>query len=123
MTKFMKMFSIMGLVAIAAATLPEVASAGAAAGGATDVGSNLFQNVQDLIRGNLGVVIGLLLSLFGLWMWLVQQATWGLIIVIAGAALTAFPGIYGGISQGISQAFGDTFGDPVRGEQRGQSGI
>ena len=122
MTK-LKIFSIMGLAVFAVAMLPEVASAQALAGGATDVGNTLYQNVQDLIRGNLGVVIGLVLSLFGLWMWLVQQATWGLLIVIGGAALTAFPGIYGSISSGITNAFSGTFSDPVRGQQRGQGGI
>ena len=107
MTKHnIKFYSTLGLVAIAAAMLPEAAFAQA-----SSTGSELFNNIQDLIQGNLGVVIGLLLSLFGLWMWLVQQATWGLIIVIGGAALTAFPGIYGSINEGIKGAFQDAQGD------------
>ena len=100
----LKIYSIMGLVAVAGAMLPEAAFAD------TTTGNTLFTDVQNLIRGNLGVVIGLALSLFGLWMWLVQQATWGLIIVIGGAALTAFPGIFGSLSQGIQSAFEDAKG-------------
>ena len=106
----MTIYSIMGLVAVVAATAPEAAFA-ADSSGATGVGEDLFSNVQDLIRGNLGVVIGLVLSLFGLWMWLVQQATWGLLIVAGGAALTAFPGIYGSISTNIDAAFSDSFSE------------
>ena len=114
----MKIYSIMGLVAVAGAMLPEAAFAQ----GGVDVGSDLFDDVQDLIRGNLGVVIGLVLSLFGLWMWLVQQATWGLVIVVGGAALTAFPGIYGAVSDNISTAFDNSFGDPSIGDDTTPSG-
>ena len=98
----MKIYSIMGLVAVAGAMLPEVAFADGAG-----VGDSLFSDVQGLVQGNIGVIIGLLLSLFGLWMWLVQQATWGLLIVIGGAALTAFPGIYSALNQGVKNAFTD----------------
>lgn len=93
---------LMGIFALVAMLTPELALAQA-----DSVGEGLFNDIQTLIRGNLGVLAGLLISLFGLWMWLVQQSSWGLLIVIAGAALTAFPGIYSGISQGISNAFDD----------------
>ena len=96
------MLSIVGLFAVVAMMTPDMAFAAA-----DSVGENLFGDIQDLIQGNLGVLAGLLISLFGLWMWLVQQSSWGLIVVIAGAALTAFPGIYSGISQGIENAFQD----------------
>lgn len=97
------MFSVVALFAAVAMIAPDTAFA--QAGG--NVGQGLFTDIQNLIQGNLGVIAGLLISLFGLWMWLVQQSSWGLIIVIAGAALTAFPGIYAGISQGIDNAFSD----------------
>jgi len=93
-----------GVFTLVATLTPEAAFA---QGQAASVGQSLFTDIQTLIRGNLGVLAGLLISLFGLWMWLVQQSSWGLLIVIAGAALTAFPGIYSGISQGISNAFSD----------------
>ena len=110
----MTIYSIMGLVAVSAALVPEAAFA---ASDGTGVGEDLFGDVQDLIRGNLGVVVGLGLSLFGLWMWLVQQATWGLLIVVGGAALTAFPGFYGAISSNIKTAFSDSQGDAAQGTE------
>ena len=98
------MFSLVALVAAVAMIAPDAAFA---QNGGGNVGQGLFSDIQGLIQGNLGVLAGLLISLFGLWMWLVQQSSWGLIIVIAGAALTAFPGIYAGISEGIDNAFSD----------------
>ncbi len=99
---------VLGLLAVTFALLPDIAMAQVGGGGTTsNVGNNLFNDVQSLIRGNIGVLVGLLISLFGLWMWLVQQSSFGLVIVIAGAAVTAFPGIYAGISQGINNAFTD----------------
>ena len=120
MTKHnLTIFSVMGLVAVTATMLPDLAFAQAGSsvsGGGTSVGENLFNDVQELIRGNLGIVAGLGLSLFGLWMWLVQQATWGLLIVIGGAALTAFPGIYGAINTNIKNSFQSSFGEPSLGK-------
>lgn len=92
----------LALVAVFA-MLPDVAMA--SSGG---VGDTLLTDITDLFTGNLGTIIGLGISLFGLWMWLVQQSSWGLIILIAGAALTAFPGIYGSISKGFQNAFDET---------------
>ena len=114
----MTIYSMLGVVSVAAAMLPEAALAA----DGTGVGSELFTDVQDLIRGNLGVVVGLGLSLFGLWMWLVQQATWGLLLVVGGAALTAFPGIYGAISSNVKTAFSDSFGNPSQGNATSVSG-
>lgn len=105
------MLSLVAIVALAVSVLPDVAFAGTGGAGDTTVGSELFGDIQTLIQGNLGVIAGLLISLFGLWMWLVQQSSWGLLIVIAGAALTAFPGIYGSLSEGFSAAFRDSSGD------------
>lgn len=106
------LLSIVGLFVFALTMVPDLAHA--TSSGPTPnntVGSKLFDDVQGLIAGNIGVIAGLLISLFGLWMWLVQQSSWGLIIVIAGAALTAFPGIYGSLSSGLKSAFKDTRGD------------
>lgn len=104
------MLSILALVGAVAAFAPDVALAA----DADNVGEGLFGSVQSMIQGNLGVLAGLLISLFGLWMWLVQQSSWGLIIVIAGAALTAFPGIYGSLSEGLQNAFDEVQGDAER---------
>tara|TARA_Y100000780_G_scaffold211112_2_gene210089 strand:+ start:280484 stop:280849 length:366 start_codon:yes stop_codon:yes gene_type:complete len=112
------MFSLVALVAAVAMIAPDAAFAQTSGG---SVGQGLFTDIQGLIQGNLGVLAGLLISLFGLWMWLVQQSSWGLIIVIAGAALTAFPGIYAGISQGIDNAFSDIQSDASSAKKNGSN--
>lgn len=84
----------------------QVASGGAAVGG------SLLADIQSLISGRVGMVIGLAISLFGLWMWLVQQSAFGVVIVIAGAALTAFPGLYGSLTSAFRSAFGGTGAGP-----------
>ena len=74
----------------------------------TTTGEDLLTDVQGLIGGKLGTVIGLGVSLFGLWVWLAQQSSWGLLILIAGAALTAFPGLYGSLADAIKTGFSNT---------------
>ena len=108
-TTFSKSWPMMAVLALFAVVLllaPEHAFAAD-----SNVGSSLLTDIQGILRGNLGVVVGLAISLFGLWMWLAQQSSWGLLIVIAGAALTAFPGIYGNLSQGFRSAFQTSQGD------------
>jgi hypothetical protein len=86
--------------------LPDVAIAQTSSGGGA--GGSLKTDVVGILTGNLGTVVGLGVSLFGLWVWLAQQSSWGLLIVIAGAAVTAFPGLYSGMAQGFAAAFGSS---------------
>lgn len=78
--------------------VPEMAHANTA-------GSSLLTDVTNLLTGSLGTVVGLGISLFGLWVWLAQQSSWGILILIAGAAITAFPGLYKGMTEGFQAAF------------------
>lgn len=87
------------VVTVTLATAPEMAHASSGAG------QSLLQDITGLLTGSMGTVIGLGISLFGLWVWLAQQSSWGLLIVIAGAAITAFPGLYKGMTQGFKAAF------------------
>lgn len=103
MTKFLFAVAVFCLL-----LLPDFAHAQGFGGGGSAVGSSLLTDIQSLISGRLGTVIGLAISLFGLWMWLGQQSSWGLLIVIAGAALTAFPGLYGSLSGAFRSAFSST---------------
>ena len=93
---------IFALLVAVSLVLPDVAHA------QSNVGNSLLTDIQGLISGRLGTVIGLGISLFGLWMWLAQQSSWGLLIVIAGAALTAFPGLYGSLAGAFKSAFTTT---------------
>lgn len=101
-------FLIFALLVAVSLVLPDVAHAQFGGSGGTNVGSSLLTDIQGLIAGRLGTVIGLGISLFGLWMWLAQQSSWGLLIVIAGAALTAFPGLYGSLAGAFRSAFSGT---------------
>lgn len=80
-------------------TVPELAHA------ATNAGAEVRAAVEDLLTGSTGTAIGLSLSLSGLWVWLVRQSSWGLALVVGGAAVTAFPGIYNGLAEGFKTAF------------------
>jgi len=80
------------------AMVPDVAHA-------QNAGSSLLTDVTNLLTGSLGTVVGLGISLFGLWVWLAQQSSWGILILIAGAAITAFPGLYKGMTDGFKSAF------------------
>lgn len=71
----------------------------------TTAGGGLLADVQALLQGSLGTVVGLGISLFGLWVWLAQQSSWGILILIAGAAITAFPGLYAGLTESFKSAF------------------
>ena len=70
-----------------------------------DAGGSLLTDVQNVLTGSLGTVVGLGVSLFGLWVWLAQQSAWGILTLIAGAAITAFPGLYKGLADGFKNAF------------------
>lgn len=97
-------FTVM-FVALAATVLtmiPEVAMAQSA----DAAGDELMANVLDMMRGSLGTLVGLGIALFGLYMWLIQQSSWGIMVMIGGVALTAFPGIFDWMRTGFADAAG-----------------
>lgn len=97
----MKHYIFLSIIALSLFIIPEVAFAQN-----TTAGGSLLTDVQNLLTGSLGTVVGLGISLFGLWVWLAQQSSWGILILIAGAAITAFPGLYKGLTDGFKSAFG-----------------
>jgi len=107
----MKKFSIIfGLLAIAATLVATDASAQIAAvtaQGGDNVGADLLETIIQQMSGNLGTAFGLGIAVFGLYMWIVQQATWGIVMIIGGVAFTAFPGLFGGIRESFVAATGD----------------
>lgn len=76
--------------------LPEVALA------QEEAGEELLETVVGLVSGSMGTLIGLGIALFGLYMWLIQQASWGIMVMIGGVALTAFPGIFDWMREGLN---------------------
>ncbi len=98
-----KKFSMMmfaGLVAVLFTLMPEMANAA--------TGDDALGDIRDVIAGNVGTLIGLGIALLGLYTWLVQQSSWGVIMIVGGVAITAFPGIFSGMQDGFATMFAAT---------------
>ena len=98
MTKFFSI-ALVAVFAAAIALLPEAASA------ADAVGGTLAADLNRIVRGNLGVIIGLLIALLGLYTWLIEQSSWGIVLIIGGVAITAFPGFFVSIQDSFQSLF------------------
>lgn len=99
MNKFLTFMSF-ALLAVVLTMAPDVASAT----NAVDAGEDLLTNALGLISGSMGTLIGLGIALFGLYMWLIQQSSWGIMVMIGGVAVTAFPGIFEWMRSGFADA-------------------
>lgn len=93
-----------GLLAVALVMMPESAMAQSIDTDSTAAGEELLDTVLGLVTGSMGTLIGLGIALFGLYMWLIQQSSWGIMVMIGGVALTAFPGIFEWMRSGFSDA-------------------
>lgn len=74
------------------------------------------QVAADLIQSNYGLMLGLAIAAWGAWVFLINQKTWGVFMIILGVAVTAFPGLFVGMMQGAQpfiQAAGGTTPDPM----------
>jgi hypothetical protein len=111
----------LALVAVAAvALLPDLAMAqsggasgtsfvtGCSAGVRGGQASGLLSDVQGLITGPFGATVGLVISLFGAYQWLVNQSNWGLVILAGGALMTVFPNVYVNLLNGLCSALPTT---------------
>lgn len=115
--KLSKKHYVMGGLAvvalIGAALMPDIAMADCAVESDGDQARGLLNDVIGLISGPFGATIGLVISLFGAYQWLVNQSNWGLVILAGGALLTVFPGVYANLLSGICNALPDTIGSPT----------
>jgi hypothetical protein len=66
----------------------------------------LYCDVRDIVSGSYGTLVGLLISMAGLYSYLMTRSGYGFFFFIAGVALTALPGIFNWYYQGTAQAFG-----------------
>lgn len=106
MNKFLTFMSF-ALLAIVLTMAPDVASATTASTISKTSGGELLSQVLGMVSGSLGTLIGLGIALFGLYMWLIQQSSWGIMVMIGGVALTAFPGIFEWMRGGFESATGN----------------
>ncbi len=117
MKKSFMMVALFGVLASVMALVPGVASAEVVAptaiGGAGAVGA-----LTGLIQSNYGVLIGLGVAAFGLWMWLMDQSSWGIVMMIGGVAITAFPGLWQAVYVGV----GGVLKQAGASEQRSKAG-
>lgn len=64
-------------------------------------GRDLYCMVFGGFRGNLGVVFGFLIAFAGFFIFIFTKSKVGIYFIIAGAAITAFPGLFSnGLSSG-----------------------
>ena len=89
---------VFALLGVAFTLIPEAA----VAQGIGEGGKSSVQAVSDAIESNYGLLIGLGVAALGMWMWLIDQNTWGVVMMIGGVAITAFPGLFGGLYEGLA---------------------
>ncbi len=95
------LFTIGGLVAVTA--IATFIPADVLAQQDTVNSQGLIDAVSGLIESNYGLFIGLLVAALGLWRWLMSQDSWGVMLIIGGIVITAFPGIFGGFYNGTRE--------------------
>lgn len=82
-----------------------------ASGDASQAGKAAVDTLVDAITGNIGLLIGLAITVAGLWTWIIGQKTAaGLTMVIGGVLLTMAPGLFKGVRDvavGVVGQFGD----------------
>lgn len=71
---------------------------------------NLLNQTANLISGHIGTLIGFLMSLVGFWIWLGQQNSFGLVMVLLGAAIPSIPGLYSGFIKSLPEFFSEIKG-------------
>lgn len=67
-----------------------------------------YCDIRDVIRGSFGTLIGLLVSMTGLYSYLMSRSKYGFFFFIAGVALTGLPGLFDWYFKGAVEAFGDS---------------
>ena len=94
---------VLALVAVVV-LVPDLALAQNAEG----AGKATREAISEALKGNLGIMVGLGIAVYGLWQWIMSQNQWGLVIMLGGVALTAFPGIFDGVRDGFQGVFGNS---------------
>lgn len=93
------LFALFGFVAVALTVAPEFAMA--------DAGATLLGDLNTALGGSLGTIAGLIIAVLGLYMWLVQQASWGIVMIIGGVLITVFPQLFDSIKGGVDAGLTD----------------
>lgn len=71
--------------------------------GADADAASIKDTVQGWVTGNIGLAIGLILAVFGIWTWVVKQETMaGIFLIIGGVLITIAPGVMNTMSSFIN---------------------
>ncbi len=73
-------------------------------GGASATIDEVYCDIRDLVRGSVGTIIGFLFALGGLVMLLLKGSNYGIVLIIIGISVTAFPGLINSVIVGMSTA-------------------
>lgn len=74
------------------------------------VGQAETEILAGVLSGNLGLLVGLIAGVFGMYIWLVEQRSWGLVMIILGATFTAFPSLFEAMYNGVNPIISTTGG-------------
>ena len=66
------------------------------------LGKEFYCDTVKLITGSIGTMMGLLIALLGLMVFSLSGKVGGIIVMIVGVSVTAFPGIFEGFLSGMS---------------------
>jgi hypothetical protein len=96
---------VAGLVMVGADAFAAVEPAGTG-------GTKFRETLEGLVTGNIGLLVGLALAVFGIYTWVVkQETTAGLLLIVGGVLITIAPGVFnslGGLVSPIVSATGGT---------------
>jgi type IV secretory pathway VirB2 component (pilin) len=88
------LFSV-AAIALLAILVANPAFAATGGGDASQVGSDFFDSLQGMITGNIGFFIGLLVTVLGIWTWVIKQQTGaGVTMILGGVLITLAPGLF-----------------------------
>lgn len=80
---------------------------------ATEAGGRAKTTLENVLTGNIGLLLGLGITVLGLWTWIIGQKTGpGIVMIIGGVLLTLAPGLFNGtrnmLGNVVQQFGGDT---------------
>lgn len=80
-----------------------------------DAGSEFLKDFEGLLRGATGVTVGFVISLVGMFSWLWHMKSWGLVVALFGALISAFPDMYVAMKEFGQAAFQSSLGQKSTG--------
>ncbi len=75
---------------------------------------NVITAITGAVTGRIGLVVGLVLAIFGIWTWVVKQETAaGIMLIVGGVLFTVSPAVYNAIAGVVAPIVADAGGGDV----------